>query len=491
MNGLEFEKICAHILRKMGYENVHITKECGDQGVDVLAEHNEVKYAIQCKYYSEKVGNRAIQEISAGKQFYHCHVGIVMTNNYFTKSAVELAKENGIILWDGDFIRKFANEIKENNKIVSQDEQKGIIKIRGEASKLLFDYIDSMSREAINNFLQTKRENIYENEMIKYAKTPILYYEAKFDPEREKINYKYYCGIKFGFQFSSAYKYIKKLSKDSSRFNIFELGVFYNMSGIFLSKDKVSVNEMPQVHIMPSTIENMKILEGLDDEIHSLKISQDIFAIKAENVSHDYNENLYQSKKDKMQSEIEQINAENEVFDIFDVEERIVRFKDNEISKMLFEYFDNISRRAIDTFLQEKNENEYINEMIECVEQPITFFNAKYHSKLKFIMYIYYCKIGSEFVGTSVYEKLYKNVGQDGKKTNDDLFQISVFYDIDDISLIGENIKIAKQPQVDIESTDMETIESLEVIDDYDQSVKSYINKKSFFLKMDNIKSDV
>lgn len=148
-------------------------------------------------------------------------------------------------------------------------------------------------------------------------------------------------------------------------------------------------------------------------------------------------------------------------------------------------------RRAIDTFLQEKNENEYINEMIECVEQPITFFNAKYHSKLKFIMYIYYCKIGSEFVGTSVYEKLYKNVGQDGKKSNDDLFQISVFYDIDDISLIGENIKIAKQPQVDIESTDMETIESLEVIDDYDQSVKSYINKKSFFLKMDNIKSDV
>lgn len=106
-------------------------------------------------------------------------------------------------------------------------------------------------------------------------------------------------------------------------------------------------------------------------------------------------------------------------------------------------------------------------------------------------MYIYYCKIGSEFVGTSVYEKLYKNVGQDGKKSNDDLFQISVFYDIDDISLIGENIKIAKQPQVDIESTDMETIESLEVIDDYDQSVKSYINKKSFFLKMDNIKSDV
>lgn len=42
-------------------------------------------------------------------RFYRCHVGIVMTNNYFTQSAKDLAKENGIVLWDRDNLLKFLN----------------------------------------------------------------------------------------------------------------------------------------------------------------------------------------------------------------------------------------------------------------------------------------------------------------------------------------------------------------------------------------------
>lgn len=110
MDGWEFESFCADILRENGYEKVEVTKGSGDQGVDVFAERDGIKYAVQCKRYSHPVGNKAIQEIFAGKQFYHCHVGIVMTSNYFTKSAKELAKENGIILWDRDFLAKFARE---------------------------------------------------------------------------------------------------------------------------------------------------------------------------------------------------------------------------------------------------------------------------------------------------------------------------------------------------------------------------------------------
>ena len=108
MDGWEFENFCADILRESGYENVEVTKGSGDQGVDVFAERDGIKYAVQCKRYSHPVGNKAIQEIFAGKQFYHCHVGIVMASNYFTKSAKELAKENGIILWDRDFLAKWA-----------------------------------------------------------------------------------------------------------------------------------------------------------------------------------------------------------------------------------------------------------------------------------------------------------------------------------------------------------------------------------------------
>lgn len=107
MDGWEFERFCADVLKKNRYDNVEVTKGSGDQGVDVLAERDGIKYAIQCKHYSHVVGNKAVQEIFAGKQFYHCHVGIVMTNNYFTQSAKELAKENGIILWDKDYLSRF------------------------------------------------------------------------------------------------------------------------------------------------------------------------------------------------------------------------------------------------------------------------------------------------------------------------------------------------------------------------------------------------
>lgn len=109
MDGWKFEYFCADVLKEIGYINVNVTPGSGDQGVDIIAERDGIKYAIQCKRFSQPVGNKAVQEIYAGKKFYHCHVGIIMTNNYFTASAKELASENGIILWDRDFLKKYVD----------------------------------------------------------------------------------------------------------------------------------------------------------------------------------------------------------------------------------------------------------------------------------------------------------------------------------------------------------------------------------------------
>lgn len=110
MDGHSFEYFCADILRKNGYSNVNVTQGSGDQGVDIIAERDGIKYAVQCKRYTQSVGNKAVQEIYAGKQFYHCHVGAIMTNNYFTSSAKELAKVNGIILWDRDYLMQYIGQ---------------------------------------------------------------------------------------------------------------------------------------------------------------------------------------------------------------------------------------------------------------------------------------------------------------------------------------------------------------------------------------------
>lgn len=111
MDGHRFEYWCADLLRKIGFQNVNVTPGSGDQGVDILAENKGVKYAVQCKCYARDLGNEPIQEVEAGRVFYDCHVGVVMTNRHFTKGAKALAGKTGTLLWDRDFIFKAIKEM--------------------------------------------------------------------------------------------------------------------------------------------------------------------------------------------------------------------------------------------------------------------------------------------------------------------------------------------------------------------------------------------
>ncbi len=106
MNGHVFEYFCADMLIKLGYTKVRVTKASGDNGVDIFAEHNGTTYAIQCKRYAQKVGNKAVQEAFSGACYYRCQQAIVITNNYFTDQAIVTARNLGVILWDRNFLNK-------------------------------------------------------------------------------------------------------------------------------------------------------------------------------------------------------------------------------------------------------------------------------------------------------------------------------------------------------------------------------------------------
>ena len=106
MEGDEFEKYCAQLLEAKGYEEVEVTSGSHDYGVDILADRDGISYAIQCKCYSEPIGIKAIQEVYAGKDYYGCMVAVVMTNQYFTKTAEEFAEKLNVMLWDGDIMKK-------------------------------------------------------------------------------------------------------------------------------------------------------------------------------------------------------------------------------------------------------------------------------------------------------------------------------------------------------------------------------------------------
>lgn len=111
LDGHEFEYYCADLLRKRGFQGVEVTKGSGDYGIDILAERDGVTYAIQCKCYGDSVGVKAVQEAYAGRDYYDCMVGAVLTNQYFTGPAVEAAKKLKILLWDRGYLESMEEEV--------------------------------------------------------------------------------------------------------------------------------------------------------------------------------------------------------------------------------------------------------------------------------------------------------------------------------------------------------------------------------------------
>ena len=111
LSGVEFESIVGEIYKTKGYK-ITFTPSTGDYGVDVIAELNNTKLAIQVKRYSRPVGVKAIQEVASGAQFYKADKAVVVTNSTFTDNAkkmsnklkVQLVDRNSLVLlWPSAF----------------------------------------------------------------------------------------------------------------------------------------------------------------------------------------------------------------------------------------------------------------------------------------------------------------------------------------------------------------------------------------------------
>lgn len=97
MTGIQYEQLCGNILEKQGWQ-IKYTKKSGDQGVDIIAIRQSITLAVQCKRYKKPIGNKAIQEVVAGQQFYNATYALVIASNGFTKSAKQLAQKTNVLL---------------------------------------------------------------------------------------------------------------------------------------------------------------------------------------------------------------------------------------------------------------------------------------------------------------------------------------------------------------------------------------------------------
>lgn len=148
--GEEYEIMCCQRLRQYGFTHIETTPRSGDHGIDILARRAGKKYAIQCKYYSSPVGNHAVQEAFSGCAYYRYDIPVVLTNNTFTKNAIDEAKNIGVQLWSQNkipfsnssmFRGFFKKKAKRNTEQYDQEEYQRLLDNIGNT------YIDMLSRK--------------------------------------------------------------------------------------------------------------------------------------------------------------------------------------------------------------------------------------------------------------------------------------------------------------------------------------------------------
>lgn len=89
----QYEKFAADYFRNKNYE-VEQTSYTNDYGVDVFAEKNDVKYAIQVKMYgnsSRKINRQMVMELYGAKDYFDCDKGIIVTDGIIIDNAQEVA----------------------------------------------------------------------------------------------------------------------------------------------------------------------------------------------------------------------------------------------------------------------------------------------------------------------------------------------------------------------------------------------------------------
>jgi DNA-directed RNA polymerase subunit M/transcription elongation factor TFIIS len=114
-----YDYYCSNIMRESGLD-ARVTPASGDQGIDVIARKGNIKVVLQCKKYSQPVGNKAVQEVFAGKNFEKAQYAAVVTNSTYTPSAKQLAASTGVYLLHDTQLEKFSKDLisylQKNNK---------------------------------------------------------------------------------------------------------------------------------------------------------------------------------------------------------------------------------------------------------------------------------------------------------------------------------------------------------------------------------------
>ncbi|MGK4468463.1 restriction endonuclease [Mammaliicoccus sciuri] len=106
MDGIEFEYYLEALFSKLKYKPI-VTKASHDYGADLILKSENKKIVVQAKRSNAKIGIKAVQEIYAAQRYHNADEAWIVTNSFYTKSAVELGNACSIVMKDRNTLSKW------------------------------------------------------------------------------------------------------------------------------------------------------------------------------------------------------------------------------------------------------------------------------------------------------------------------------------------------------------------------------------------------
>ncbi|MCE5086071.1 restriction endonuclease [Mammaliicoccus sciuri] len=117
MSGSDFELYLSVLFSELGYKTV-VTPKSYDFGADLIIKKGNHKIVVQAKRYGYKknVSISAIQEVFTAQRYHNADESWVVTNSFFTKSAIKLAKPCKVKLKNRNELAKWILSIQSEIK---------------------------------------------------------------------------------------------------------------------------------------------------------------------------------------------------------------------------------------------------------------------------------------------------------------------------------------------------------------------------------------
>ncbi len=110
-NPYEFEELVADMFKRLGYQSVKTTPKSGDVGADITMKRKGIKYVVQVKKYAEsnKIGRPDLQRLQGSAQHFHATGMIFVTYGFYSRPALDYAKQHGIETIDNNELINLMN----------------------------------------------------------------------------------------------------------------------------------------------------------------------------------------------------------------------------------------------------------------------------------------------------------------------------------------------------------------------------------------------